>query len=100
MGDLRTSPVGLSPLQASARTPQGRAMLRKAVGEVIGSIFVGSMLRIAHNSALQGKYGHGGRGERIFQAQLDQQLAKMVGGRMQNRLTNAICDRLGGKKGV
>lgn len=100
MSDLRTSPVGMSAVPASARTPQGRAMLRKAVGEVLGTIFIGGMLRTARNSAIRGKYGHGGRGERVFRAQLDELLAQKIGGRMQNRLTDAICDRLGGKKGV
>ncbi len=100
MSDITTSPVGLSPARTSIRTPQGRAMLRKVVGEVVGTTFIGQMLRIAHNSNLEGKYGHGGRGERVFRAQLDQELAQMIGRRMQNSLTESVYKRLSGQKGV
>ncbi len=101
MSDMTVSRVGLSPAQASAQTPQGRAMLRKTVGEMIGATFFGSMLKMAHNSRLEGKYGHGGRGERVFRAQLDQQFAQLAGGRLSNTsLVNAICDRLCRTKGA
>jgi hypothetical protein len=100
MSEMTVNPVGLSPAQASIRTPQGRAMLRKVVGEVVGTTFVGEMLKIAHNSKLEGKYGHGGRGEQVFRGQLDQQLAQMIGGRMHNSLTESVCKRLSGQEGV
>ena len=100
MSGITVSPVGLSPAQQSISTPQGRAMLRKTVGEVVGTTFVGEMLKIAHNSRLEGKYGHGGRGERVFRGQLDQQFAQMIGARMQNGVTESICKRLAGQKGV
>ena len=100
MSDITVSPVGLRPAQASIQTPQGRAMLRKVVGEVVGTTFIGEMLKLAHNSNLQGKYGHGGRGERVFRGQLDQQLAQMIGGRMHNSLTESVYKRLSGEKGV
>ncbi len=89
-----------NPAPATSRVSPDRAKLRKVVGEVVGSIFIAPMLKMARNEALQGKYGHGGRGERVFQAQLDQQLAQLVGGRMQNSLTESICDRLAKGKGV
>jgi Rod binding domain-containing protein len=100
MSDITVSPVGLSHAQRSISTPLGRATLRKTVGEVVGTTFVGEMLKIAHNSRLEGKYGHGGRGERVFRGQLDQQFAQMIGARMQNGVTESICKRLSRQEGA
>lgn len=100
MSDITVSPVGLSPAQRSIDTPQGRAMLRKTVGQVVGTTFVGEMLKIARNSRLEGKYGHGGRGERVFRGQLDQQFAQMIGARMQSGVTESICKRLIRREGA
>ncbi|HPD30065.1 MAG TPA: hypothetical protein PLL20_08735 [Phycisphaerae bacterium] len=100
MSDLRVNSVLQSPPQATAAVNKGRPALRKAVGEVVGTVFYGPMLRIARNSRIEGKYGHGGRGEKVFQAQLDQEFLSRAGGRMRNSLTEAICSRLaGGKEG-
>jgi len=53
--------------------------LRKVADQVVGSVFYGTLLRQLRASALQGAYGHGGHGERVFQAQLDQTLAEQAG---------------------
>lgn len=100
MSDLRVNSVLQSPSQVTAVVNKDRPGLRKAVGEVVSTVFYGPMLRIARNSTIQGKYGHGGRGEKVFQAQLDQEFLTLAGGRMRNSLTEAICSRLaGGKEG-
>ena len=54
----------------------------------------GEMLKIARGSALKGEFGHGGRGEEIFAAQLDQELARRAGRGARNSLSEAIYDRL------
>ncbi len=101
MSDLRVSSVTQKPVQTPTAISPAKARLRKAVGEVIGTLFFAPVLKMANsNKAIQGKYGHGGRGERAFRAQLDLQFAKSAGGRMQNSLTEAICDRLARGKGV
>ncbi|HVP10116.1 MAG TPA: hypothetical protein VMV94_02900 [Phycisphaerae bacterium] len=64
--------------------------VRTRVGEFVGSIFYGTLLREAQKSSLKGKYMHGGRGEEVFQGQLNQEIAKKLG-RAQN---NAITDEL------
>lgn len=69
---------------ASLPTPpdpaeQGMAKLRETADHIVGSVFYGTLLRIQRESQLKGPYGHGGRGEEIFQAQLDQHLAEEAG---------------------
>lgn len=84
----------------SAATTTGEAMsperqqklrqLRKTVNEVVGVTFFAPVLKSAHNSVLKGKYGHGGRGEDIFQGQMDLELARSMGGSVGNNLTEAM----------
>jgi hypothetical protein len=68
--------------------------LRTAVNEVVGSVFFAPLLRCMRNSPLKGTYGHGGRGEEVFQAQLDQILAERAGQAANNSLNRTIFDRL------
>lgn len=95
MSDLRVQCVqGCGRQNTSKLAPENQAKLRKTVGEVVGTIFFGEMLKNVRNSVLQGEYGHGGNGERVFMAQLHQQIAREIGGRMRNGLTESICNRL------
>jgi hypothetical protein len=64
--------------------------VRARVGEFVGSIFYGTLLREAQKSSLKGKYLHGGRGEEVFKGQLNEELARKLG-RAQN---NPVTDRL------
>ena len=77
-----------------ASSEQRRAVLRQAVDEMVGVTFFGQMLKIARSSGLKGELGHGGRGEQIFGAQLDQELARRAGEGMPNSLSDAIYNRL------
>ncbi len=79
---------------AGASLPQRKAMLRQAVQEMVGTTFYGQMLKISRSSVLKGKFGHGGRGEEMFGAQLDAELAKRAGQGSRNSLTDAIYERL------
>jgi hypothetical protein len=56
--------------------------LRDVTGRVAGSVFFGTMLRTMRESGLKGPYGHGGRGEEVFAAQLHEILAERIGGSM------------------
>ncbi|MGQ9649168.1 MAG: hypothetical protein ACUVXJ_03585 [Phycisphaerae bacterium] len=98
MSDLRVNSVLQSSPQVATAVNKDRPKLQKAVGQVVSTVFYGPMLRIARNGSIQGKYGHGGRGEKVFQAQLDQEFLTLAGGRMRNSLTRAICSRLAGRK--
>ena len=81
-----TSVSGVAGLSASSSHQE----IRTKVGEFVGSIFYGTLLREAQKSTLKGKYMHGGRGEEVFKGQLNEELARKLG-RSQN---NPITDRL------
>ena len=53
--------------------------LREAAGELVGSVFYGTLLRTMRESELKGRYGHGGRGEEVFGAQLHGIMAEEMG---------------------
>ncbi len=86
---------GLRP-HAAARpvnagdTDSGRQTVRQRVGEVVGDVFYGALLRQVQNSRLKGAYFHGGRGEDVFQGQLNIELARKIG----QAGNNPIADRL------
>lgn len=53
--------------------------LKEAAGQVVGSVFYGTLLKTMRESELKGPYGHGGRGEEVFAAQLHGILAERMG---------------------
>ena len=75
MTELGTTSVSSHQGSSAQRLNQ----LRDVAGEVVGSVFYGKLLQTLRDSSLKGQYGHGGRGEEIFQAQLDQVLAEEAG---------------------
>lgn len=91
---MRTSVMNSGPAAlVGANTQQRQVLLRQAVDEMVGVTFFAPMLKMAHNSAIKGKYGHGGRGEEIFQGQLDLELAKRAGRGMKSGLSETIYNR-------
>jgi hypothetical protein len=85
----------LSPARvASANPAQRRQMLRQAIDEVVGATFYGPMLKMARDNPFKGEFGHGGRGEEIFGAQLDMELARRASHTSRNSLSDAIYRRL------
>lgn len=85
--------------QVMADPRQRKAMLKQVVNEFVGTTFFEPMLKAAHNSKLKGKYGHGGRGEDIFQGQLDAELARSMGQGIKTNLGEAIYRKLTGQAG-
>lgn len=73
-----------------ATTAQGLRQLRELSGEIVGSIFYGTLLRTMRESVLKGEYGHGGRGEDIFAAQLHGLFAERLGAAKQNPLAESL----------
>lgn len=95
MNSINAAITSRPPAQvATASVEQRKAMLRQAVDEMVGVTFFGQMLKMARNSPLKGKIGHGGRGEEMFGAQLDQELARRAGAGMDNSLSETIYNRL------
>jgi len=87
--------LNLDPTSVGGVSPERRrAILRQAVDEMIGVTFYAPMLGMARNNALKGEIGHGGRGEEIFAAQLDMELARRVGQAGRNSLSEAVYSRL------
>ena len=63
--------------------------LRETANRAVGSVFFGTLLKAMRDSTLQGPYGHGGRGEEVFTAQLHGIFAERIGDR-QEGLGDAI----------
>ncbi len=80
------------PTPDSARD-QALTRLRRAINESIGSVFFGPLMRSMRNSSIKGEIGHGGRGEEIFRAQLDQILTERAGASTNYKLSDALFDR-------
>ena len=72
--------------------------LRETAGRVVGSVFFGTLLKTMRESTLQGPYGHGGRGEEVFAAQLHDVLARRMGTRMHHGLHEAVYRSLEGQQ--
>ncbi len=73
---MTVSPATTNPLASAANEVQREnqtklAELRHAAEQLVGITFYQTLLQSAHNSTLKGEYGHGGRGEEMFTAQLD-----------------------------
>ena len=70
----------------------GKALTRRrsASGKVVGSLFYGTLLKCMRESEMKGAYGHGGRGEEIFSAQLHGILAERAGAATHNGLGEAL----------
>jgi hypothetical protein len=64
--------------------------LRETAGKIVGRVFYGTMLKMLRESGLKGKYGHGGRGEEVFSAQLHNIFAERMGQADGNPLTEAM----------
>lgn len=61
---------------------------------LVGSVFYGTLLKTMRESEMKGKYGHGGRGEEVFGAQLDAMLAERAGKSTRGGLAAALYKHL------
>lgn len=96
---MRTALISNRPDDSAARSVSPRAerdlgKLRETVGQVVGAMSFGAMLKQMRNSPLKGEIGHGGRGEDVFSAQLHQELAERAGTRQDGGLADAVFHRL------
>ncbi len=72
---------------------QALSRLLTTIDQAMGTVFYGPVLRAARNSSLKGEVGHGGKGEDVFQNQLDQILAERVGQATHHGLNETLFDR-------
>jgi hypothetical protein len=83
--------AGIHPVTApDARASQAPDRLRRLCGEIVGSVFYGTLLKSVRESPLKGAYGHGGRGEEVFSAQLHGLLAERAGAARADGLADAL----------
>jgi len=80
------------PMQASYQH-ENLTKLKELTGRVVGSVFFGEMLRAMRESKIKGTFGHGGRGEEVFSAQLHDLLAERMGQSRGNGLANLLYER-------
>ncbi len=85
--------AGINPLTVPDPAAPALERLRTAADGIVGSTFYGTLLRIQRESGLKGPYGHGGRGEEAFRAQLDQVLAEQAGQARTYSLSDSIVAR-------
>ncbi len=81
-------------LNTASNVDRDLAALRKTSGQIVGSVFYGTLLKTMRQSVIKGEYGHGGRGEEVFANQLDAILAERMGTAGNSGLANVLYDRL------
>ncbi len=81
------------PAVSSETLALRQQQIRDAAGELVGTLFFGEVFKAVRESKLKGKYGHGGRGEEVFSAQLHDVLAKKMGREAKLGLTDVLCKR-------
>ena len=81
-------------LDASVARKSDLDRLHDAVGEVVGSVFYGTLLKTMRESTLKGPFGHGGRGEEIFAAQLHGIMAEGLGKATRGGLADVLYDTM------
>jgi|GEM_PF-911694 len=86
--DVDTQRIAAGPLDPKLRE------LKEATDQVVGRVFLGTLLAQLRGSSLKGEYGHGGRGEEVFGAQLDGILAERAGGSLESGLGRVLFDHL------
>lgn len=86
-----------SPARAASAK---RADMREKVGDLVGNIFYGTLMRQMQDSKIKGEYFHGGRGEEVFQAQLGMELAKRMGQSPNDPMANMIFDAFVRRQGL
>ena len=87
--NMTTQPVSMtaSPVDRATRD---MSKLRETAGSVVGNVFYGTLLKQMRESGIKGEYGHGGRGEEVFAAQLHNLLAERLGGCGNFELADAV----------
>lgn len=86
----------LAPADGASDVVVGRdnGHLRRIVGEFVGNVFYGTLLRQMDQSTIKGKYMHGGRGEEVFQSQLHMEYAKRLGRAPGDPIADRIYDAM------
>ncbi len=90
----------LGGAKTTAGASQRSETLRQRVGEFVGNVFYGTLMREMQQSSLKGAYFHGGRGEEAFQGQLGLELAQRMGRAPGDPVADAIYRSLARRAGL
>ena len=71
VGTVQQSGAGMVQSRAEQLKQSVLRDLRHAAEQLVGMTFFQTLMQTAENTALKGKYGHGGRGEEIFREQMN-----------------------------
>lgn len=89
--------TGVTSTTLNGLSPDARCvLLRQAANELVGGLLYGTMLKMSRNVPFRSEFGHGGRGEQVFGAMLDQELAVRASQRMDTSITDAIVKKYEG----
>ena len=94
VSSIITEPANGSATKMPRQDQAQLAELRIAAEQLVSITFFQTLLQTAHNSSMKGKYGHGGRGEEVFTAQLDGLLAERSTASSGFKLVDEIYERL------
>ncbi|MBN2560367.1 MAG: hypothetical protein JXQ75_05495 [Phycisphaerae bacterium] len=100
--DVVRSKAARDDVRGSSSPPASAAedrLLRQRVGEFVGDVFYGTLIRQMQASKLKGEYFHGGRGEEVFQAQLGMELAQRMGRAIDDPIANRIYEAMSRRLG-
>jgi len=86
----KATPLSSSLGKGGGVAPSALEKLRQTTGQVVGSVFFGTLLKTMRESKLNGTIGHGGRGEEVFSAQLHEILAEKMGESEQHGVAEAL----------
>jgi hypothetical protein len=76
--------------QSTGASPDARPSLRRAFDDFVGQTFYGQLLKSMRTSLGKPPYFHGGRGEEVFQAQLDQVMVEKMSDATAETLTGPM----------
>jgi peptidoglycan hydrolase FlgJ len=78
---------------ASSSTRDQSSELRTHFTQFVGETFYGQMIKAMRSTVAKPAYFHGGRGEEVFQSQLDQTLAEHMTAATADRFADPLFDR-------
>jgi hypothetical protein len=85
---------------ASLHAASNDSRLEHRARQLVGETFLSTLMKIGRQSPFKSEYGHGGRGEEVFQAELDRVLVESAAGRLDNKLSRAIAEHVARGQGA
>ena len=95
-GGSRSEPAAAEPakfeLPQAKLSPAGPVGLREAFDDFVGQTFFGQLLHAMRKTTGKPAYFHGGRGEEVFQSQLDQVIVEQLSNASAEQFADPLFD--------